>query len=52
MYKISIYFLRELVNLLDAIEKALKGELKTSAKLLILKRIKKAKKTINLFIGE
>lgn len=52
MYKIPIYFLKEILSILDLTEKALKGELKIKTRLSLLTKVKRAKKTIKLLIGE
>jgi hypothetical protein len=51
MYKIPLYFLKELMSVLESVEKSLTGELQPLAKERLLKKIQKIKAPIQRLVG-
>jgi hypothetical protein len=50
MYKVPLYFIKHIIDTLTTIEKALLGELKTTQKLSLLKKVKTLNKKLKVFI--
>jgi hypothetical protein len=52
MYKIPLYFLKEILSVVKLMEKSLSGELPESKKKLLLGRISKIKATLQRIVGD
>ncbi len=52
MYKIPLYFLKELLSVVRLVEKSLSGELSESSKKRLLARVSKIKSSLERILGD